>query len=82
VDNSNLFIGAQLGQGKNGQQDSSVRINVTDLVKIIEKDKKIRNIKTRIVGGSFPPENARVWAEWEKSDYTCLLGDRSFRNKV
>jgi len=82
VDNSNLFIGAQLGQGINGQQDAATRINVANLVKIIEKDKRIRSIKTRIVGGSTPPRNARVWTEWKKCDYICLLGERSFTNKV
>ncbi len=82
VDNSNLFIGSQLGQGKNGQQNASTRINIANLVKIIEKDKRIRSIKTRIVGGSTPPRNARVWTEWEKCNYTCLLGERSFSNKV
>jgi hypothetical protein len=82
VDNSNLFIGAQLGQGKNREQDTSIRINVANLVKIIEKDKRIRNIKTRLVGGSIPPRNARVWTEWEKCNYRCLLGERSISNKV
>jgi hypothetical protein len=82
VDNSNLFIGSQLGQGKHGKQDASTRINVANLVKIIEKDKRKRNIRTRIVGGSIPPRNSRVWTEWEKCSYTCLLGERSFTNKV
>jgi hypothetical protein len=82
VDNSNIFIGAQLGQGKNGKQDASIRINVANLVQIIEKDKIKRNIRTRIVGGSIPPRNARAWTEWEKCNYTCLLGERSISNKV
>ena len=82
VDNSNLFIGAQSGQGANGQQDYNIRINVPKLVNVIETDKKIRSIKTRIVGGSIPPRNARVWTEWERCHYQCLLGERGFSNKV
>ncbi|CAF1185187.1 unnamed protein product [Adineta steineri] len=81
VDNSNLFIGAQLGQGIDGQQDAAIRINVANLANIIEKDKKKLNIKTRIVGGSIPPRKARAWTEWEKCNYKCLLGDRSMNNK-
>ncbi|CAF1470161.1 unnamed protein product, partial [Adineta steineri] len=81
VDNSNLFIGAQLGQGIDGQQDAAIRINVANLANIIEKDKKKLNIKTRIVGGSIPPRKARAWTEWEKCNYACLLGDRSMNNK-
>ncbi|CAF3950174.1 unnamed protein product [Rotaria magnacalcarata] len=62
VDNSNLFIGSQNGQGINRQQDTS-------------------DIKTRLVGGSTPPRTSRIWNEWEKCNYTCLLGDRSILNK-
>jgi hypothetical protein len=82
VDNSNLFIGAQLGQGENGRQNASIRINVANLVKVIEENKQMENIKTRIVGGSIPPRNARVWTEWEKCNYKCLLGGRTNDNKV
>jgi hypothetical protein len=82
VDNSNLYIGAQAGQGQNGKQDFSIRINVANLVKIIEKNKKATDIKTRIVGGSIPPRGAKVWTEWEKCNYNCLLGERSANNKV
>ncbi|CAF4027515.1 unnamed protein product [Rotaria sordida] len=81
VDNSNLFIGAQLGQGINGQQDAAIRINVGNLVQIIEENKNLQDIKTRIVGGSTPPRTSRVWDEWEKCNYKCLLGDRSMFNK-
>ncbi|CAF4623866.1 unnamed protein product, partial [Rotaria socialis] len=81
VDNSNLFIGSQNGQGINQQQDTSVRINVGNLVAIIEQDKNSKDIKTRLVGGSTPPRTSRVWNEWEKCNYTCLLGDRSILNR-
>lgn len=82
VDNSNLFIGAQHGQNINGQQDLSIRINVENVVNVIEKNKNPQIIKTRLVGGSTPPRTSRIWSEWEKCNYTCLLGDRSMFNKV
>ncbi len=82
VDNSNLFIGAQQGQGENGIQDFAIRINVGNLVKIIEKNKKAENIKTRIVGGSKPPPTSKVWDEWKKYNYNCILGNRTAENKV
>ncbi|CAF1388249.1 unnamed protein product [Adineta steineri] len=81
VDNSNLFISAQLGQGKNGEQDPSIRVKVADVVAVIEENTKVDNIKTRIVGGSIPIPNERVWAEWKKCQYECLLGERSISNK-
>jgi len=71
-----------LGQGENGRQNAAIRINVAKLVKVIEENKQMRNIKTRIVGGSIPPRKARVWTEWEKCNYTCLLGGRTNENKV
>ncbi len=55
---------------------------MANLVKIIEKNKNTENIKTRIVGGSIPPRGAKVWTEWEKCNYNCLLGERSANNKV
>ncbi|CAF3943457.1 unnamed protein product [Rotaria sordida] len=82
VDNSNLFIGTQHGQNANGQQDAAIRINVENFVKIIEDNRDLQNTKTRIVGGSTPPRTARVWSEFEKCNYTRLLGDRSMCNKV
>ncbi|CAF4157267.1 unnamed protein product, partial [Adineta steineri] len=81
VDNSNLFIGAQVGQGEDGKHDPSVRVKVADVVAVIEENTKVDNIKTRIVGGSISPPNERVWAEWKKCQYECLLGERSIRNK-
>ncbi|CAF1332198.1 unnamed protein product [Adineta steineri] len=81
VDNSNVFIGAQLKQGENGRQDASVRVKVADIVNVIEKNITEENIKTRIVGGSTPLPNERVWAEWKKCQYECLLGERSISNK-
>lgn len=82
MDNSNLFIGAQVGQGKNGRQDAAIRIHVKNLVGVIYQGKLISNIKTRIVGGSIPPRNARVWKEWESCRYDCLLGERTANKKV
>ena len=82
VDNSNLFIGAQMGQGENRRQDVSVRIHVKNLVDVVYQDKILSNIKTRIVGGSIPPRNARVWKEWESCGYICLLGERTANKKV
>ncbi len=55
---------------------------MANLVKIIEKNKNTENIKTRIVGGSIPPRGAKVWTEWEKCNYICLLGERTANNKV
>ncbi|CAF0987118.1 unnamed protein product [Adineta ricciae] len=66
VDNSNIFI---------------VRLNVDKLADLIESKKISRHIQTRIVGGSEPPKNARVWKEWENRGYTVLLGERTFSNK-
>ena len=82
VDNSNLFIGAQLGQGERGKQDVSVRVNVGKVVQIIERGIHPDAIKTRFVGGSGPSREARVWREWEKCHYRCVLGERSANNEV
>ncbi|CAF1397817.1 unnamed protein product [Adineta steineri] len=81
IDNSNLFIGAQVGQGEDGKLNASIRISIGNLVNIIEENIEVHNIKTRIVGGSVPSRNARVWAEWKKCQYECLLGERSISNK-
>lgn len=80
MDNSNVFIGAQ--NISNKRSDSSIRIKVKKLSKVIENGKSLTNIKTRIVGGSTPPKGARVWDEWKACGYICFLGDRSFNNKV
>ncbi|CAF1590447.1 unnamed protein product, partial [Adineta steineri] len=81
VDNSNLFIGAQVGQGEDGKLNAAIRISIANLVNVIEENIEVDNIKTRIVGGSVPSRNARVWAEWERCGYECLLGERSISNK-
>ncbi|CAF1215138.1 unnamed protein product [Adineta ricciae] len=59
----------------------AVRLNVDKLADLIENKKRSRNIQTRIVGGSEPPKNARVWKEWENRGYTVLLGERTSSNK-
>lgn len=85
VDNSNIFIGAQhVLNKKTGvtEINPAVRLNVEKLVDLIERKKTSRNIRTRIVGGSEPPRNARVWKEWENCGYRVLLGERTFSNKV
>ena len=75
VDNSNVFIGAQ-------NKNPAVRVNVKKLARVIEKEKSLTAIKTRIVAGSTPLVGARVWKEWENCGYTCFLGERSLSNKV
>ncbi|CAF1565821.1 unnamed protein product, partial [Didymodactylos carnosus] len=90
VDNSNVFIAAQhlfsISTSKNGlpsqsQQDAGIRINIGNLVTVIEQGRRPSDIRTRLVGGSTPPKTARVWTEWETCGYRCLLGDRSHHDK-
>ncbi|CAF1564281.1 unnamed protein product, partial [Adineta steineri] len=85
IDNSNVFLGAQtIRNEKTGvpQMNPAIRVNVKNLAKVLEGDKVSINIRTRIVGGSKPPEKARCWTEWKSYDYKCILGDRSMKNKV
>lgn len=82
MDNSNVFIGAQLGQGVDGTQDLGIRIIVRELVKVLEQTRNGREIKTRIVSGSTPPATGRVWTEWRNCHYTVHLGNRDAQNRV
>ncbi|CAF1269618.1 unnamed protein product [Adineta ricciae] len=68
VDNSNIFIVCSAYSQRKDRY-------------LIENKKRSRNIQTRIVGGSEPPKNARVWKEWENRGYTVLLGERTSSNK-
>ncbi|CAF4565258.1 unnamed protein product, partial [Didymodactylos carnosus] len=60
VDNSNVFIAAQhlfsISKSKNGlpsqsQQDAGIRINIGNLVTVIEQGRRPSDIRTRLVGG-------------------------------
>ncbi|UJR29417.1 hypothetical protein I4U23_010629 [Adineta vaga] len=84
VDNSNIFIGSQYELNKKtGKMETNpaVRLNVEKLVNLVEDREISRDIRTRLVGGSEPPRNARVWKEWENCNYKVVLGDRSAANK-
>jgi hypothetical protein len=85
IDNSNVFIGSQNIRNQKTQliqTNPAIRVNVKNLAKVLEAGKLQTDIKTRIVGGSIPPENARVWKEWESCGYKCILGDRSAKGQV
>ncbi|CAF3457468.1 unnamed protein product [Rotaria socialis] len=84
VDNSNIFIGSQtIRDPKTGlnQKNSAIRVNVKNLVRVLEDGKLKICIKSRIVGGSvdesIPRDNAQVWTDWESCGYKCILGVRS-----
>ncbi|CAF1550094.1 unnamed protein product, partial [Rotaria sp. Silwood1] len=84
IDNSNVFIGSQKIHNKETgliQINPAIRVNVKNLARVLEANKLQIYIKTRMVGGSKPPKNARVWDEWESCGYTCILGDRSAQDK-
>jgi hypothetical protein len=71
-----VFIGSQNQYNQEigrGQGNRAIRLNVKKLTS---------DIITRLVGGSTPPKNARVWKEWESCGYKCALGDRSAQNRV
>ncbi len=80
-----MFIGSQNQYNQEigrGQGNRAIRLNVKKLAKVIENNKLTSDIITRLVGGSTPPKNARVWKEWESCGYKCALGDRSAQNRV
>lgn len=85
MDNSNIFIGAQNEWNKTSNKmdkNPAVRLNVDKLADVIERKRTSADLRTRIVGGSEPPRNARVWQEWTNRGYRVLLGERSASNKV
>lgn len=80
-----MFLGSQTIQNKKtglNQINPAIRVNVENLAKVLEKDKLRTNITTRVVGGSIPPEKARVWEKWKSCDYKCILGKRTVDGKV
>ncbi|CAF0740428.1 unnamed protein product [Adineta steineri] len=84
IDNSNVFLGAQtIRNEKTGvpQMNLAIRVDVNNLAKVLEGDKVSINVRTRVVGGSKPPEKALCWTKWESCGYKCILGDRSMKNK-
>ncbi|CAF0809190.1 unnamed protein product [Adineta steineri] len=85
IDNSNVFLGAQtIRNEKTGvpHMNLAIRVDVNNLAKVLEGDKVSINVRTRVVGGSKPPEKALCWTKWESCGYKCILGDRSMKNKV
>ncbi|CAF4181189.1 unnamed protein product [Adineta steineri] len=84
IDNSNVFLGAQLIRNeKTGvtEMNPATRVNVGYLTKKIEGGKLNIDIRTRIVGGTKPPENVRVWREWDSNGYKCMVIDRAATGK-
>ncbi|CAM4887761.1 unnamed protein product [Rotaria socialis] len=80
VDCSNIFIGSQtIRDPTTGatQKNPAIRVNVKNLVRVVENDKLKIYIKTRIAGGSKPPENLPVWKEWASCGYKCIVIERS-----
>ncbi|EGD77260.1 hypothetical protein PTSG_08354 [Salpingoeca rosetta] len=69
VDNSNVFIGAQL---ESSVRDLAVRVNIRSLCGIIEDNMPCA---FRAVAGTNP-HSGRIWHEWENNHY-CTLLDRS-----
>ncbi|CAF1302721.1 unnamed protein product [Rotaria sordida] len=85
IDNSNVFIGSQnIHNEETGltQINPAIRVNVKKLAKVLEANKLRIDIKTRFVGGSIPPKNARAWEEWKVCGYKCTLGERSASGSV
>lgn len=56
VDNSNIFIGAQVRA--DGSKDIKTRVKIEELVGVVENGRKI---ETRIVCGSKPPATSKVF---------------------
>ncbi|CAM2727883.1 unnamed protein product [Rotaria socialis] len=80
VDCSNVFIGSQkIRDPTTGatRQNLAIHVNVKNLVRVLEDDKLKIYIKTRIAGGSKPPENLPVWNEWASCGYKCIVAERS-----
>ena len=80
-----MFIGSQNTYNNVTEKveiNKAIRVNVNKLAKILEANKLQIDIKTRLVGGSTPPRNARVWTEWNLCGYKCVLGDRSAGGRV
>lgn len=71
VDNSNVFGGAQLLE--NGTRDKRIRVNIRNLTRLIERG---LFVVRRVVAGSFPPPNSRVWDLYRIDNYVVLQGGR------
>jgi hypothetical protein len=71
VDNSNIFGGAQLMD--DGTKDTTVRVNIRKLIRLVEHDQgRQLFIVRRFVAGSFPPANSRVWEIYRTDGYEVM----------
>lgn len=75
VDNSNIYLGAQLTPGTEGQsnRDFSVRLKVSALAGAVVNSRCCRN---RVVFGSKPPANNAVWTKWRDAGFRVHAFDR------
>lgn len=77
VDNSNIYLGAQLTRGADGgpsTRDLSVRLKVSALAGAVVNSRCCRN---RIVFGSKPPANNAVWMKWKDAGFRVHAFDRA-----
>lgn len=71
IDNSNIFGGAQLMD--DGTKDTTVRVNIRKLIRLVEHDQgRQLFIVRRFVAGSFPPANSRVWEIYRTDGYEVM----------
>eukprot|EP01033_Poteriospumella_lacustris_P000882 gene882-635_t len=77
VDNSNIYLGAQLTRGADGgpsTRDLSVRLKVSALAGAVVNS---RCCRSRIVFGSKPPANNAVWMKWKDAGFRVHAFDRA-----
>ncbi len=80
-----MFIGSQNMYNnvtKKFEINPAIRVIVKNLVKVLERNKLETEIKKRVVGGSTPTGNPRVWEEWKSCRYECVVGDRPANSRV
>eukprot|EP00049_Salpingoeca_infusionum_P016333 m.332520 g.332520 ORF g.332520 m.332520 type:complete len:518 (-) comp16060_c2_seq1:180-1733(-) len=80
VDNSNIFVGAQLDRNV---RDLSVRVNIRAMADIIEEGLPCAY---RAVSGTSP-SSGRIWHEWENNNYNTFIdrgngGDAEIRSAI
>eukprot|EP00730_Choanoeca_flexa_P005238 TRINITY_DN11913_c0_g1_i1.p1 TRINITY_DN11913_c0_g1~~TRINITY_DN11913_c0_g1_i1.p1 ORF type:complete len:652 (+),score=160.16 TRINITY_DN11913_c0_g1_i1:1247-3202(+) len=69
IDNSNIFIGAQLD---GNVRDLAVRVNIRTLCEVVEGGLPCHY---RAVTGTAP-SSSRIWHEWENNQYRVFLSGR------
>lgn len=85
IDNSNVFLGAQQKEG--GDIDYQTRVSVQGLCAVVQQGRRMQPTRVmagrqvvrggvKLVVGSTPPKNERVWQSYRDEGYEVMLHGR------